>query len=98
MGEAIGAKTIDLEWVQVHPAGFVKPDDPDVKIKFFAAEALRGVGGPVYDALGNRFANELRRDYVTEEMWRNKLPICLTLSTRLFLTKCAWHCKHYTGR
>ena len=39
----IGAKTIDLDWVQVHPAGFVKPDDPDVKIKFFAAEALRGV-------------------------------------------------------
>merc|ERR1719199_2388091 len=29
MGEAIGAKTIDLEWVQVHPTGLVKPDDPD---------------------------------------------------------------------
>merc|ERR1719401_182091 len=25
MGEAIGAKTIDLEWVQVHPTGLVKP-------------------------------------------------------------------------
>merc|ERR1719386_464287 len=29
MGEAIGAKSIDLEWVQVHPTGLVKPDDPD---------------------------------------------------------------------
>merc|ERR1740130_2586713 len=34
MGEAIGAKTIDLEWVQVHPTGLVKPDDADAKIKF----------------------------------------------------------------
>ena len=33
MGEAIGAKTIDLEWVQVHPTGMVKPDDADAKIK-----------------------------------------------------------------
>merc|ERR1712136_677436 len=49
MGEAIGAKTIDLEWVQVHPTGLVKPDDPDAKIKFLAAEALRGVGGLVFD-------------------------------------------------
>ena len=69
MGEAIGVKTIDLEWVQVHPTGLVKPVDPDAKIKFLAAEALRGVGGLVFDALGNRFANELgRRDYVTGEM------------------------------
>merc|ERR1712166_14896 len=39
LGEAIGAKTIDLEWVQVHPTGLVKPDDPDAKVKFLAAEA-----------------------------------------------------------
>merc|ERR1719428_1396681 len=63
MGEAVGVKTIDLEWVQVHPTGLVKPDDPDAKIKFLAAEALRGVGGLVLDADGKRFANELgRRD------------------------------------
>merc|ERR1711972_287301 len=43
-GMVIGAKSIDLEWVQVHPTGLVKPDDPDAKIKFLAAEALRGVG------------------------------------------------------
>ena len=36
--EAIGAKCIDLEWVQVHPTGLVKPDDADAKIKFLAAE------------------------------------------------------------
>merc|ERR1719172_178942 len=98
MGEAIGAKSVDLEWVQVHPTGLVKPDDPDAKIKFLAAEALRGVGGLVFDANGKRFANELgRRDYVTGEMWKNKPPF------RLCLNKAAgeeiiWHCKHYTGR
>ena len=67
MGEAIGAKAIDLEWSRCTRLVLVKPDDPDVQIKFFAAEALRGVGGLVFDALGNRFVNELgRRDYVTE--------------------------------
>jgi len=98
MGEAIGAKTIDLEWVQVHPTGLVKPDDPDAKIKFLAAEALRGVGGLVFDALGNRFANELgRRDYVTGEMWKNKPPFRLALN-KAASDEIAWHCKHYTGR
>ena len=44
MGVAVGAKTLDLEWVQVHPTGLVNPKDPDAKVKFLAAEALRGVG------------------------------------------------------
>merc|ERR1719210_1639074 len=52
MGQKIGGKAIDLEWVQVHPTGLVKPDDPDAKIKFLAAEALRGVGGLILDANG----------------------------------------------
>merc|ERR1719281_593962 len=98
MGEAIGAKSIDLEWVQVHPTGLVKPDDPDAKIKFLAAEALRGVGGLVFAADGKRFANELgRRDYVTGEMWKNKPPFRLCLN-KAASEEIIWHCKHYTGR
>merc|ERR1711972_1207819 len=98
MGEVIGGKTIDLEWVQVHPTGLVKPDDPDAKIKFLAAEALRGVGGLVLDANGKRFANELgRRDYVTGEMWKNKPPFRLCLN-KAASEEIIWHCKHYTGR
>merc|ERR1712159_422442 len=98
LGEAIGAKTIDLEWVQVHPTGLVKPDDPDAKVKFLAAEALRGVGGLVLDAHGRRFANELgRRDYVTGEMWKNKPPFRLCLN-KAASDEIIWHCKHYTGR
>jgi len=98
MGELIGAKSVDLEWVQVHPTGLVKPDDPDAKIKFLAAEALRGVGGLVFDANGKRFANELgRRDYVTGEMWKNKPPFRLCLNKKAS-DEIIWHCKHYTGR
>merc|ERR1719362_708939 len=98
MGEAVGAKSVDLEWVQVHPTGLVKPDDPDAKIKFLAAEALRGVGGLVLDAEGKRFANELgRRDYVTGEMWKNKPPFRLCLN-KAASEEIIWHCKHYTGR
>jgi len=98
MGEKLGAETIDLEWVQVHPTGLVKPDDPDAKVKFLAAEALRGVGGLVFDANGKRFANELgRRDYVTGEMWKNKPPFRLALN-KAASDEIIWHCKHYTGR
>merc|ERR1719401_667025 len=98
MGQALGAQTIDLEWVQVHPTGLVKPDDADAKVKFLAAEALRGVGGLVLDATGNRFANELgRRDYVTGEMWKNKPPFRLALN-KAASDEIHWHCKHYTGR
>jgi flavocytochrome c len=98
MGEAVGARSIDLEWVQVHPTGLVKPDDADAKIKFLAAEALRGVGGIILDADGKRFANELgRRDYVTGEMWKNKAPFRLALN-KAASDEISWHCKHYTGR
>jgi len=94
----IGAKSVDLEWVQVHPTGLVKPDDPDAKVKFLAAEALRGVGGLVLDANGKRFCNELgRRDYVTGEMWKNKPPFRLCLN-KAASDEIIWHCKHYTGR
>merc|ERR1712232_372759 len=84
--------------VQVHPTGLVKPDDPDAKVKFLAAEALRGVGGLIFDANGKRFANEVgRRDYVTGEMWKNKPPFHLTLNSAA-ATEMIWHAKHYTGR
>ena len=33
MAMGIGADTVDLEWVQVHPTGLVHPDEPDAKVK-----------------------------------------------------------------
>merc|ERR1712070_1216800 len=105
MSMAVGADTVDLEWIQVHPTGLVHPEEPDAKVKFLAAEALRGVGGVLLDMNGQRFANELgRRDYVTGQMWKNK-GLTLGGTTGFFLclnskasTEITWHCKHYKGR
>ena len=69
---SIGANAVDLEKVQVHPTGLVDPNEPDAKVKFLAAEALRGVGGLLLDNTGKRFVDELQhRDYVTGKMWEN---------------------------
>ncbi|EIW71298.1 fumarate reductase [Tremella mesenterica] len=99
MAMQIGAKGIDLEKVQVHPTGLVDPKDPNAKVKFLAAEALRGVGGLLIDATGNRFVDELQhRDYVTNKMWENnKFPVRLVLNSTSS-KEIEWHCKHYVGR
>ncbi|KAF7795504.1 hypothetical protein EIP86_006666 [Pleurotus ostreatoroseus] len=95
----IGASAIDLEKVQVHPTGLVDPNEPDAKVKFLAAEALRGVGGLLLDNEGKRFVDELQhRDYVTGKMWENgKFPIRLVLNGQAS-KEIEWHCKHYVGR
>jgi succinate dehydrogenase/fumarate reductase flavoprotein subunit len=69
---AVGASGVDLEKVQVHPTGLVDPNEPEAKVKFLAAEALRGVGGLLLDNTGSRFVDELQhRDYVTGKIWEN---------------------------
>ncbi|KAI0737508.1 fumarate reductase [Daedaleopsis nitida] len=96
---AIGANAVDLEKVQVHPTGLVDPNDPNAKVKFLAAEALRGVGGLLLDNTGKRFVDELQhRDFVTGKMWENgKFPIRLVLNGPAS-KEIEWHCKHYVGR
>ena len=82
---------------QVHLTGAMKPDDPDAKIKFFTEEALHGVGGFIFDANGNRVANELRgQNCGTGEMWKNKPPFSLALNNAVS-DDIAWQYKHYTG-
>ncbi|KAL1723820.1 FAD binding domain-containing protein [Schizophyllum commune] len=95
----VGAHGIDLEKVQVHPTGLVDPKDPEAKVKFLAAEALRGVGGLLLDKEGQRFVDELQhRDFVTGKMWENgKFPIRLVLNGKAS-KEIEWHCKHYVGR
>ncbi|THH27983.1 hypothetical protein EUX98_g6210 [Antrodiella citrinella] len=99
MAMAIGASAIDLEKVQVHPTGLVDPKEADAKVKFLAAEALRGVGGLLLDNEGQRFVDELQhRDFVTGKMWENgKYPIRLVLNGQAS-SEIEWHCKHYVGR
>ncbi|CAO3631701.1 unnamed protein product [Cunninghamella blakesleeana] len=99
MAAAAGAHLIDLEKVQVHPTGLVDPREPDAKVKFLAAEALRGCGGLLLDNEGNRLCDELgHRDYVTGMMWKNnKFPIRLVLNSAAS-KEIEWHCRHYAGR
>ena len=98
MAQAVGASDVDIDRVQVHPTGLVHPAEPDAKVKFLAAEALRGVGGILIDAKGNRFCNELgTRDYVTDCMNKGHGPFRLVLNGKAS-KEIEWHCKHYKGR
>lgn len=72
MVSAIGGNSVDLEKVQIHPTGLVDVNEPSAKVKFLAAEALRGVGGILLDKEGKRFCDELgHRDYVTVSFFIN---------------------------
>ncbi|KAE8448541.1 hypothetical protein EG329_009422 [Mollisiaceae sp. DMI_Dod_QoI] len=99
---AIGGHGIDLDKVQVHPTGLVDPKDPGSKWKFLAAEALRGEGGLLLNADGDRFCDELgHRDYVSGEMWKQKdngkFPIRLLLNSKAS-NVLDFHTRHYSGR
>ncbi|KAK7203484.1 FAD binding domain-containing protein [Myxozyma melibiosi] len=95
---AAGGTGIDLEKIQVHPTGLVDPKDPDNKWKFLAAEALRGEGGILLNADGERFCDDLgHRDYVSGEMFKTKFPIRLVLTGKAS-NVLDFHTKHYSGR
>eukprot|EP01138_Halocafeteria_seosinensis_P013011 gb/GECG01013289.1/.p1 GENE.gb/GECG01013289.1/~~gb/GECG01013289.1/.p1 ORF type:complete len:877 (+),score=109.95 gb/GECG01013289.1/:1-2631(+) len=70
LAKEVGALLRHMQYVQVHPTGFVDPKDPENNTKFLAPEALRGVGGLLISPRsGKRFVNELgRRDDVTESI------------------------------
>jgi len=98
MVREIGGNSIDMDKVQVHPTGLVDPKDPKNKWKFLAAEALRGEGGILLNADGNRFCDELgHRDYVSGEMFKNKFPIRLVLNSKASKVL-DFHTRHYSGR
>ena len=65
----LGAQGVDMANVQIHPTGFVDPNDPKASTKTLAAEILRGAGGLLLTRDGRRFADELgTRDYVSGRM------------------------------
>lgn len=72
LGIKIGADTVNMDKVQIHPTGFVDVTDNNKKSKILAPELLRGVGGILINQTGERFCNELGyRDYVTEKIIEN---------------------------
>ncbi|KAI8580359.1 hypothetical protein K450DRAFT_238134 [Umbelopsis ramanniana AG] len=72
LGQDVGAAVKDMDKVQVHPTGFVDPNDPGADTKFLAPEALRAAGGILMNAKGLRFTNELgRRDVVSNDIFQH---------------------------
>ena len=59
LAAAVGADLVDMEFVQLHPTGFIDPTDPGNRVKVLAAEVLRGMGGILVDPNGRRFVGEL---------------------------------------
>lgn len=94
-----GGDIYDLHAVQVHPTGLIDPEDKDNKVKFLAAEALRGSGGIVLNNKGEKICDDLgKRDYVTMRMWQDgNTPHRLILNSKA-TSLIAWHCEHYCGR
>jgi len=69
MARRIGVELVHMNQVQVHPTGFVDPNNPNARTKFLAPELLRGAGGIMINETGNRFCNELGyRDYVSSQI------------------------------
>lgn len=69
LATTLGAATRDMDKIQIHPTGWVNPDDPTNPTKILAAELMRGVGGILLNKDGKRFCNELgTRAYVTDKM------------------------------
>jgi len=69
LATSLGAGTVDMDKVQLHPTGWIDPADPDNTSKILAAELMRGVGGILLNEEGSRFCNELgTRSYVTDKM------------------------------
>jgi succinate dehydrogenase/fumarate reductase flavoprotein subunit/NAD(P)H-flavin reductase len=57
--EQVGALLADMSEVQVHPTGLVDASKPAAPSKILGPEALRGHGGLLMNARGERFVNEL---------------------------------------
>ncbi|KAJ3203903.1 hypothetical protein HDU82_006225, partial [Entophlyctis luteolus] len=71
IGLEFGAAAVDLDKVQVHPTGFVDPNDANSSVKILAPEALRAYGGLLIDLnTSRRFVNELTtRDVLSKAMF-----------------------------
>lgn len=61
LGEELGAELVDMDKVQLHPTGFIDPNDPSNSTKYLAPEALRGSGGVLINSKVSEVLGLLRR-------------------------------------
>lgn len=102
--EDLGVELIDMEYIQIHPTGFVDPQDRGSHHKILAGEVLRGIGGLLVNSEGQRFANEMAtRDILSEKviLEQNKTgtitksPIYLIIPTKIADSEIPSHLQFY---
>ena len=102
----LGAGTIDLDMVQVHPTGFSDaptgfkedPNNPNSPL-VLAAEILRGVGSVLLNSKGERFVNELQtRKFVVEQMKQTGEKQFVLVLPPASASKVEAHVNIYTGK
>ncbi len=96
MGMLLGIKTRDLDQIQVHPTGFIDLKDKMNKTKTLCGEVMRGVGGILVNASGERFCNELgTRQYVVDQMANQNTDKFIILLNQESANKVESHLNHY---
>ena len=96
MGMLIGALTLDLKEIQVHPTGFIDLKDKTNKTKTLCGEVMRGVGGILLNESGTRFCNELgTRQYVVDKMKEQDTNRFIILLNQLSADQVTSHLNHY---
>merc|ERR1719350_1795552 len=98
LAEKIGAKLVDMEYVQVHPTGFIDPAHPEEKELTLATEALRGHGALLINQNGRRFVNEIwHRDWVSEAEKTQRGNIYLVMNSGVARETAIPFVKQYTA-
>uniref|UniRef100_A0A0G4GP76 Cytochrome b5 heme-binding domain-containing protein n=1 Tax=Chromera velia CCMP2878 TaxID=1169474 RepID=A0A0G4GP76_9ALVE len=100
LGLGVGGQLVDMDSVQLHPTAFVDPKDPTAQKKTLCAEMLRGEGGILLNAEGDRFANELGpRDYVTQKILEQGHPnrTATLILSETVASKATYHVPVYSG-
>jgi len=96
---AIGADSIDMDRVQIHPTGFVDSTDPDASTKVLCGEMMRGVGGVLLTPTGERFVNELApRDKVVEAQLRTGAAEFAIVLNQPMASEAGKHVELYTRK
>jgi len=99
MAMAIGAGTVDMDRVQVHPTGFLDPADLAAPAKVLCGEMMRGVGGVLLSPEGRRFVDELRpRDKVVEAELATGASEFTLLLNGAMAAEAGRHLEHYAHK
>merc|ERR1719350_37600 len=98
VAEKIGARLVDMEYVQVHPTGFIDPAHPQEKELTLATEALRGHGALLINQGGRRFVNEIwHRDWVSEAEKTQRGVIYIVMNSGVAKETAVPFVKQYTA-